>query len=166
MTSNVFYDFPNMDKAQVPVSDKTINKIWNKGIRIQKTTKPHTGTLVYVKKHNLTPFKSSVTKIKSKMWNFLNFEQISARDAFSGITRKLSQWSKHLIARTTALRPNTIYVYPNMVENIRKIVIFGKYDQKWHQNGAKLVVGGAQNPIKCWKMPKITWKLAAEHKVY
>ena len=52
MTSNEFHDFPKMDKAQVPVSDKTVNKIWKNSKKIPKTTESNTGTCVYVKKHN------------------------------------------------------------------------------------------------------------------
>ena len=91
MTNTYFHDFPNMDKVQVPVSDETVNKICKNSKKIPKTTKSHTGTCVYVKKHKYSPFKSSVRKINSKMCIFLNFEQISARDAFSGITRNLTR---------------------------------------------------------------------------
>jgi len=52
MTNTYFHDFPNMDKVQVPVSDETVNKNWKNSIKIPKTTKSHTGTCVYVKKHN------------------------------------------------------------------------------------------------------------------
>ena len=46
MTSNVFHDFQKMDKAQVPASDKTFNKIWKISKKRKKTTKPHTAICV------------------------------------------------------------------------------------------------------------------------
>ena len=52
MTSNDFHDFPKMDRAQVPVSDKTINKIRKNGEKRRKTTKSHSDTSVDLKKHH------------------------------------------------------------------------------------------------------------------
>ena len=93
-----YVNFQNKTNAQVPPSGETINKIWNKGINIQKTTTSNTGTFVYVRKHNWDTFKSCMRQKNSETCNFLNFEQILGRDAFLSLSRKLTLWPQLFFA--------------------------------------------------------------------